>query len=147
MGCMLWSLISRFISSPNHCSTVCNMMLYCPVLYNGTWLCLAETIIEFHLFRRVMMTSSNGKIFRVTGLLCGEFTFTGEFPSQRTVMQSFNVFFDLRLNKRLSKQSWGWWFEMPSRSLWRHCNGNNHTWPPQVGNCSHHRVKLSSLCR
>ena len=25
------------------------------------------------------------------------------------------------LNKRLSKQSWGWWFETPSRSLWRHC--------------------------
>ena len=47
---------------------------------------------------------------------------TGEFPSQRPVMQSFDVFF-LRLNKRLSKQSWGWWFEMPSLSLWRHCNG------------------------
>ena len=28
------------------------------------------------------------------------------------------------LNKRLSKQSWGWWFETPSRSLWRHCNEN-----------------------
>ena len=26
------------------------------------------------------------------------------------------------LNKRLSKQSRGWWFETPSRSLWRHCN-------------------------
>ena len=26
------------------------------------------------------------------------------------------------LNKRLSKQSWGWWFETPTRSLWRHCN-------------------------
>ena len=26
------------------------------------------------------------------------------------------------LNKRLSKQSWCWWFETPSRSLWRHCN-------------------------
>ena len=30
--------------------------------------------------------------------------------------------FDQRLNKRLSKQSWGWWFETLSRSLWRHCN-------------------------
>ena len=29
------------------------------------------------------------------------------------------------LNKRLSKQSWGWWFETPSCSLWRHCNANN----------------------
>ena len=33
-----------------------------------------------------------------------------------------DVFFDLRLNKRLSKQSWGWWFETPSRPLWRHRN-------------------------
>ena len=48
---------------------------------------------------------------------------TGEFPSQRPVTRSFDVFFDLRLNKRLSKQSWGWWFEMPSCSLWRYCNG------------------------
>ena len=47
---------------------------------------------------------------------------TGEFPSQRAVTRSFDVFFDLRLNKRLSKQSWGWWSETPSRSLWRHRN-------------------------
>ena len=40
--------------------------------------------------------------------------------------KGFNVFFDLRLNKRLSKQSWGWWFETLSRPLWRHCNGS--TW-------------------
>ena len=47
---------------------------------------------------------------------------TGEFPTQRPVTRSFDVFFDLRLNKQLSKQSWGWWFETPSRSLWRQCN-------------------------
>ena len=35
---------------------------------------------------------------------------------------AFDVFFDLRLNKLLSKQSWGWWFETQSRSLWRHRN-------------------------
>ena len=69
-----------------------------------------------------MMTSSNGKIFRVTGPLCGEFTGPGEFPTQRPVTRSFDVFFDLRLNKRLSKQPWGWWFETPSWSLWRHRN-------------------------
>ena len=69
-----------------------------------------------------MMTSSNGNIFRVTGPLCGEFTGPGEFPAQRPVTRSFDVFFDLRLNKRLSKQSWGWWFETPSCSLWRHRN-------------------------
>ena len=58
-----------------------------------------------------------GNIFRVTGDLCGE------FPSQRPVTRSFHVFFDLRLNKRWSKQSWGWWFDTPSRPLWRHCDG------------------------
>ena len=46
----------------------------------------------------------------------------GEFPAQRPVTQSFDVFFDLRLNKRLSKQSWGWWFETLPRPLWRHSN-------------------------
>ena len=51
-----------------------------------------------------MMTSSNGNIFRVTGPLCGEFTGPGEFPTQRPVTRSSDVFFDLRLNKRLSKQ-------------------------------------------
>ena len=34
---------------------------------------------------------------------------TGEFPAQRPATRNFDVFFDLRLNKRLSKQSWGWW--------------------------------------
>ena len=47
---------------------------------------------------------------------------SGEFPVQRPVMWSFDVFFDLPLNKRLSKQSWGWWFETPSRPLWRYRN-------------------------
>ena len=46
----------------------------------------------------------------------------GEFPAQRPMTRGFDVFFDLRPNKRLSKQSRGWWFETPSRSLWRHCN-------------------------
>ena len=72
--------------------------------------------------RWFMMTSSNGNIFRVTGPLCGEFTGPGEFPAQRPVTRSFDVFFDLRLNKRLSKQSWDWWFETPAWSLWRHRN-------------------------
>ena len=71
---------------------------------------------------QIMMTSSNGSIFRVTGPLCGEFTGPGEFPTQRPVTRSFDVFFDLRLNKRLSKQPWGWWSETPSSSLWRHRN-------------------------
>ena len=69
-------------------------------------------ITDWHL----MMTSSNGTIFRVTGPLCGE------FPAKRPVARSFGVFFDLCVNKRLSKQSWCWWFETLSRSFWRHHN-------------------------
>ena len=45
-----------------------------------------------------------------------------EFPAQRPVTSGFDVFFDLRLNKRLSKQSRGWWFETLLCPLWRHRN-------------------------
>ena len=61
----------------------------------------------------------------------------GEFPTQRPVTRTFDVFFDLRLNKRLSKQSWGWWFETLSPPLWRHCNGQSN-W----SNHSHKNVLL-----
>ena len=64
------------------------------------------------------------EIFSALLTLCvGNSPVTGEFPSQRPVMRNFAVFLDQGLNKRLSKQSWGWWFETQSRSLWRHCNG------------------------
>ena len=68
------------------------------------------------------MTSSNENIFRITGPLCGEFTGHWWNPTQRPVTRSFDGFFYLHLNKRLSKQSWGWWFETLSHSLWRHRN-------------------------
>ena len=51
----------------------------------------------------------------------------GDFPAQRPVTRSFDVFFDLRLNKRLRKQLWGWSLETLSRPLWRHCNATTST--------------------
>ena len=63
---------------------------------------------------------------------------TGGFPSQKPVTQSFDVFFDLRLNKRLSKQSRCQWFETPSRSLCRHCN--------QYPACQHTLWRRVRLC-
>ena len=39
-------------------------------------------------------------------ICAGNSPVTGEFPAQKPVTQSFDVFLDLRLNKRLSKQSW-----------------------------------------
>ena len=53
-------------------------------------------------------------------LCAGNSPVTGEFPTQRPVTRNFDAFFDLRLNKRLSKQSWDWWFETLSDALWRH---------------------------
>ena len=47
----------------------------------------------------------------------------GEFRAQRPVTRSFDVFFALHPNKRLSKQWWGWWFETPPFPLRRHRNG------------------------
>ena len=51
-------------------------------------------------------------------LCVGNSPVTGEFPPQRPVTRSFDVFFALHMNKQLSKQSIHWWFDMPSRSLW-----------------------------
>ena len=107
------------------------MIMYVEVIYyllerNWSVMLLVMIFIKHHLdvspspdWLSSKMTSSNGTIFRVTDHLCGEFT-------QWPVTRSFDVFFDLRLNKRLSKQSWGWWFKMLSRPLWSHCNVH---WP------------------
>ena len=76
--------------------------------------------------------------------LCeGNSPVAGEFPSQRPVTRSFDVFFDLCLNKRLNEQSWGWWFQTPSCSLRRHCNEQitqpqEHTASQNV--CIFHRI-------
>ena len=58
-------------------------------------------------------------------IFAGNSPVPGEFPAQRQVTRSFNVFFDQRPNKQLSKQWWGWWFETPSSPLWRHWNVPN----------------------
>ena len=60
--------------------------------------------------------------FTFLAICAGNSPVPGESPSQRPVTRSFDVYFDLRPNKQLSKRSWGWWFEMQSRSLWRHRN-------------------------
>ena len=66
------------------------------------------------------MTSSNGNNFGVTGLCVGNSLVTGEFPSQRPMIQSLDVFFDLHLNKWLSKPSNRRWFNVALCSLWSH---------------------------
>ena len=63
------------------------------------------------------------KAFSVLLVICaGNSPVTSKLPAQRPVMRSFDLYFDLRRNEWLSKQWWGWWFETPSRPLWRHGN-------------------------
>ena len=84
----------------------------------------------FHLttwWRHQMETFS-----ALLAICAGNSPVPGEFPAQRPVRRSFDVFFDQRLNKRLSKQSWGWWFETLSRSLWRHHNEILAMWLPFI---------------
>ena len=57
-------------------------------------------------------------------LCAGNSPVTCEFPTQRPMTWSFDVFSDLRLNKQLRKQSRSWWFVTPLRSLWCHCNNS-----------------------
>ena len=73
-------------------------------VFHGTW------------WRHQMETFS-----ALLAICAGNSPVPGEFPAQRPVTR-FDVFFDLRPNKRLSKQWRGWWFETQSRSLWRHRN-------------------------
>ena len=68
------------------------------------------------------MTSSMETFSALLAICAGNSPVSGEFPAQRPVTRSLDVFLDLRLNKRLGKQPWCWWFETPSRQLWRYCN-------------------------
>ena len=77
---------------------------------NIAWLQLHRGILD------IMMTSS-----ALLATCAGNSPVTGEVLTRRPVTRSFDVFFDLRLNKRLSKQSWGWSIETLSRSLPSHC--------------------------
>ena len=81
------------------------------------WLSVFESLPCGRLNPFIMMTSWHGNIFRVTGG-----PFVRGIHRLPVISRSFDVFFDLRLNKWLSKQSWGWWFETPSPPLWRHSN-------------------------
>ena len=48
-------------------------------------------------------------ISALLAICAGNSPVPGEFPAQRPVTRSFDVLFDLRLNKQLRKQSWGWY--------------------------------------
>ena len=76
-----------------------------------------------------MMTSSNGKILRVTGPLFVELTGHRWILLTKTSDAELWSFLWSAPEERLSKESWGWWLETPSCSLWRHCNVLTSLWP------------------
>ena len=82
-----------------------HLLTHCPYDFGSTW------------WRHQMETFS-----ALLAICAGNSPVPGEFTAQRPVTRSFDVFFDLRLNNRLSKQSWGWWFETLPCPIWRHSN-------------------------
>ena len=74
--------------------------------------------IQFTTWWRLQMETFSALL----AICAGNSPVPGEFPTQRPVTRSFDVYFDLRPNKRLGKQSLGWWFETLSPPLWRHRN-------------------------
>ena len=89
----------------------CTIILYQCI---GPWEC---DVTVSSWWRHEMETFS-----ALLALCAGNSPVTGEFPAQRPMIRSFDIFFNLRLNKRLSKQSLWWWFETPSRSSCSQCN-------------------------
>ena len=117
-----WAAIQRFYVSFDvgmnylleKSLTVLPKTLFLFVMY--LW-CCESLLLPVAWWRHQMETFS-----ALLAICAGNSPVPGEFPTQRPVTRSFDVFFGLRLNKRLSKQSWGWWFETLSRPLWRHRN-------------------------
>ena len=102
--------------SLDHRRITCDTGLHCRANRQAAIAVRGPSLSDLHVsatwWRHQMETIS-----ALLALWEGNPTVTGGFPSQRPVTRSFNVFFDLRLNKRLSKQSRRRWFE----TLWRHC--------------------------
>ena len=85
---------------------------------------------EIHTWWRHQMETFSALL----AICMGNSPASGEFPTQRPVTRSFGVFFDVWLNKRLRKQSRGWWFETFSRPLWRH---RNEIWEEEQNSSTH----------
>ena len=116
--CWSWGVFSSWLASRDLGTARPSYLAWVGPVVLSTRKAMAISIIgSIGWWRHQMETFS--ALLAICG---GNSPVTGEFPAQRPVSRGFDVFFDLRPNKRLSKQSWGWWFETPSRPLWRHRN-------------------------
>ena len=111
----LWHLCNRSMASTQSYD--------CPNASRSTMKNMSNRITRIYWEITMWWWRHQMETFSVLLALCvGNSPVTGEFPSHRPVTRSFDVFFVLRLNNQLSKHSRGWWVEMQSRPLWRHCN-------------------------
>ena len=91
--------------------------VFCSRLSPNVWVILFGSLEARFSECLIMMTSSNGNLFRVTGHLCGEFT--GHWWNPHAKASDAKLW---SVPEWTGKQSWGWWFETQSRPLWRHSN-------------------------
>ena len=108
--------MATIFSQPQYVKSSLHKPLHCCI-----WYCVifhrVKTVSEVSWWRHQMETFS-----ALLAICAGNSPVHGEFPAQRPVTRNFDVYFDMHPNNRLSKQSWGWWFETQSRPLWRHRN-------------------------
>ena len=99
------------LNSPRHCSKTLSRVSW-PARDR-----ISNFVPPYLIYLIIMKTTSNGNISSLHALCARNSKVIGEFPLQRPVTRSLDVFFDLRLNKWLCKQSRRRWFETPWRSL------------------------------
>ena len=102
---------------------ICDESKRTEILRDFRWILSAHLTIKWIVMPLAWWRHQMETFSALLAICAGNSPAPGEFPTQRPVTRSFDVFFDLCLNKRLSKQWWGWWFETLSRPLWRHRNG------------------------
>ena len=111
-------MLDRIIDNRPHENVVC-----CHSIFPSICQCISTSLCVMHHNHGLFVAWWRHQVATFSALLAlcaGNSPVTGEFPTHRPVTWSFDVFFDLRLNKRFSTQPW--WFETASPSLWRHCN-------------------------
>ena len=101
------------------------IIMFAPVTVKRPWITWAYGSRGSNTWWRHQMETFSALL----AICAGNSPVPGEFPTQRPVTRSFDIYFDLRPDKRLSKQSWGWWFETLLHSLWRHRNEDSHSKP------------------
>ena len=118
-ACACSPFLSDILTRPQYFFISFTLLLYCYVL----WCCTLATgqpmtLIKMMNWIELIPLHYQSKAFNISLKTMNP----RWIPRTKASDAELWCFFDLRLNKRLSKQSWGWCFETLSRPLWRHCN-------------------------